>query len=280
MKQPIQKDSTLLADILLHEKEGTDMAAWWLGQSGFLLQYGGKRLLFDPYLSDSLTKKYDGTSKPHVRISEGVVAPGELPRIDVATSSHNHTDHLDAETLLPIFEKNPAIRFIAPEANRAFVAQRLGCPADWPIGLRDGQSIEVEGMRFHGIAAAHNTVERDAAGCPRCMGLVVEWAGRAVYHSGDTLLFEEMEAVLSQFSIDIAFLPINGNLPERGVAGNLDGIEAARLAKKIGARLVVPCHFDLFEFNTADPVFFEEECRRIGQPFRTLRLGERLDLPD
>ncbi len=41
---------------------------WWLGQSGFLIQWNGVCLLFDPYLSDSLTKKYlshNKTSHPH-----------------------------------------------------------------------------------------------------------------------------------------------------------------------------------------------------------------------
>ena len=59
-------------------------------------------------------------------------------------------------------------------------------------------------------------------------------------------------------------------------AGNLDGREAAGLAKAIGARLVIPCHYDMFEFNTADPADeFIPECERIGQPYRVLQLGER-----
>src|SRR5690348_5740210 len=78
---------------------------WWLGQSGFLLVHNGRALLLDPYLSDSLTRKYAQTDKPHVRMTERVVEPaalGELRVLDVITSSHNHTDHLDSETLLPL----------------------------------------------------------------------------------------------------------------------------------------------------------------------------------
>src|SRR6187551_3523538 len=66
---------------------------WWLGQSGFLVQWNGVLVLFDPYLSDSLTKKYSAPSKPHVRMSERVTNPELLNQIDIATSSHNHTDH-------------------------------------------------------------------------------------------------------------------------------------------------------------------------------------------
>ena len=45
-------------------------------------------MLFDPYLSDSLTAKYADTDKPHVRITERVIDPESLDFIDVATSSH------------------------------------------------------------------------------------------------------------------------------------------------------------------------------------------------
>jgi L-ascorbate metabolism protein UlaG (beta-lactamase superfamily) len=81
---------------------------------------------------------------------------------------------------------------------------------------------------------------------------------------------------LRPYNIDVALLPINGRAPERRVAGNLSGAEAARLAKDVGAKVVIPCHYDMFEFNTADPNDeFIPECERIGQAYRVLRQGER-----
>ena len=47
------------------------------------------------------------TDKPHVRMTRRVVAPERLDFVDVVTSSHNHTDHLDAETLGPLRGANP-----------------------------------------------------------------------------------------------------------------------------------------------------------------------------
>ena len=111
---------------------------WWLGQSGFLLQWKGKRVLIDPYLSDSLTKKYAATDKPHTRMSERVIDPRLLKNIRIVSSSHNHTDHLDAETLIPVLENNPGLTFIIPEANRDFVAERVNCDKDFPVGVNDG----------------------------------------------------------------------------------------------------------------------------------------------
>jgi L-ascorbate metabolism protein UlaG (beta-lactamase superfamily) len=63
--------------------------------------------------------------------------------------------------------------------------------------------------------------------------------------------------------------------PERRIPGNLFGNEAAQLANDIGAKLVIPCHFEMFEFNTASPQKFIDECQRLMQPFKVLRCGEK-----
>jgi L-ascorbate metabolism protein UlaG (beta-lactamase superfamily) len=83
---------------------------------------------------------------------------------------------------------------------------------------------------------------------------------------------------LRPLQVDVALVPINGNRPERRVAGNLDGVEAARLACEIGAELAIPHHFDMFKFNTEPPDEFVAECRRLGQNFRVLENGAGLDV--
>ena len=248
---------------------------WWLAQSGFLIHWNGVCVLFDPYLSDSLTKKYLTTNKPHTRVSELVIAPHLLDVINIVTSSHNHTDHLDGETLIPLFKVNPDIQFIIPEANRDFVVDRLKCRQDFPIGLNDGEKVEMNGFTFHGVPAAHNELERDELGRCKYMGYVVQFGQWTVYHSGDTLWYHSMVNILKPFHVDVAFLPINGNDPARGVAGNLNTEEAAQLGKAIGAKLVIPHHYDLFEFNTANPTDFADAATRIQQPYQILQLGER-----
>jgi L-ascorbate metabolism protein UlaG (beta-lactamase superfamily) len=275
--QPHLQDNAFLADV----RAAGDAAlhVWWVGQSGFLVRWAGRFLLFDPYLSDSLTAKYAATDKPHVRMTARVIAPERLDFIDVITSSHNHTDHLDADTLRPIFAANPALRLVLPEANRAFAAERLSLADDKMIGLDDGTRVGVAGFEFTGVPAAHNDLERDAHGRCKFLGFVVRCGPFTIYHSGDTLLYPGMEERLRSLGpIDLALLPINGDRPERRVAGNLDGPEAARLAHAIGARCVVPCHYEMFAFNTASSEEFIGECQRLEQRHRVLRAGERLSL--
>ena len=269
MIRPVLKDDAFLADVRAANRDDDNFRLWWLGQSGFLLQWKGSHLLLDPYLSDSLTKKYAATDKPHVRMTERVVDPARLDFIDVVTSSHNHTDHLDGETLGPLLKANPRLAMITPEGNCDFVGNRLGIDPSFPVGLRDGQVAIVGPFRFTAVPAAHEDVS------PEFLGYVVEFGHWRIYHSGDTLLYDAMVERLKGFAVDVALLPINGRAPERRVAGNLNGAEAAKLAKAIGARLVIPCHYEMFEFNTADPADFVRTAEFIGQPYHVMRCGQR-----
>ncbi|HVX27339.1 MAG TPA: MBL fold metallo-hydrolase [Parafilimonas sp.] len=270
----VKKDEALIAEVESYQHDENNFHLWWLGQSGYLLLWKGKRVLIDPYLSDSLTKKYATTNKPHIRMSERVVDPSLLKNISIVTSSHNHTDHLDGESLIPLIKNNPSTKFIIPEANRAFVCERAQIEKDFPLGLNDGESITIDEFTFHGVPAKHNEIERDENGRCKFMGYVIEFGKWKIYHSGDTLWFDEMVELLKPFNVDVALLPINGNDPSRGVAGNLNVKEAAALGKAIGAKIVIPCHYDMFTFNTADPKDFAVEAKKINQPYQILKPGE------
>ena len=300
MKEPFLSDEAFLADVDAARKRAGILDLWWLGQSGFLIHHRERWVLVDPYLSDSLTAKYAKTDKPHVRMTRRVVGPVELvKRIGVPvtiTASHAHTDHLDPDTLKPI--ASLANKFIVPRSSIDLARDRsdVSTPAHPVIyETTDDNSVNQIGgaaVRITAIPSAHETIERDDNGNCKFLGYVFEFystfvsarAGGAntmigkewtVYHSGDTVLYDGLVEKLRPFKIDIALLPINGRAPERRVAGNLTGPEAAGLAKKIKAKLVIPCHYDMFEFNTASPDEFVAECQRLKQPYRVLRQGER-----
>ncbi len=275
MIKPLAQDETFLRDVREAAGHESALQLWWLGQSGFLLQWRKWHLLIAPYLSDSLTRKYAGSDQPHVRMTERVGSPARLDFIDTITSSHSHTDHSGAETLRPIFSASPGARVIVAEANRDFVADRLGCSPSFPLGQDAGERAEIAGFRFPGVPAAHETVERDEAGRCRFLGFLIHAGDWALYHSGDTVPCRGLEEQLLRFSIDVAILPINGRSTARKVPGNLNGRQAAALARAVGARLAIPCPYERFELNTASPREFTAACRQLGQSFRLLRCGER-----
>jgi L-ascorbate metabolism protein UlaG (beta-lactamase superfamily) len=282
--EPVQHDAELLADIAAG-RAGDDghLRLWWLGQAGFLVQWAGHHLLLDPYLSDSLTAKYAETDKPHVRLTARAIDPAALDMIDVVTSSHNHTDHLDHETLWPLLAANPAMTMVIPDANRAFVAERLKTDPDWPLGLTHGESLDAGGFRITALAVAHEQLDTDELGRHHHLGYLVAAGPFLLFHSGDAVPYEGMADELLRLAdgrrIDVAMLPINGRLPERRVPGNFWGDEAATFAHTVGARLVVPMHYEMFAFNTETPDLFVSTADAIGQPYRLLRCGELLDIP-
>lgn len=250
MIEPVLADDGFLADVQGARVE-PGLRLWWLGQSGFLVQFEGRHLLIDPYLSDSLTQKYAETETPHVRMTRRVIEPERLSFVDAVLSTHGHGDHLDEETLRAI-----GAPIVCPTRIMELARERSGVE---PVGLTEGEVAGIAGFRIAAVSAVHPG--------DHCVGYVVTAGERRIYHSGDTTWVEP-----GVDGVDAAIVPINGQL------GNVDGVEGARLAHGAGAKLAVPSHFGMFEFNTATPDAFVAECDRLGQPYRVLQNGERLTL--
>jgi L-ascorbate metabolism protein UlaG (beta-lactamase superfamily) len=279
MIEPLLSDDAFLADVEEARPDSRTVHLWWLGQSGFLVKWNSGRLLIDPYLSDSLTEKYHGTARPHVRMSRRVVDPARLEKISIITVSHQHGDHLDEATLKAIRTAdlnrqepwNPML--VAPRAIRHIAQQRWG--ADVEVCLNDLETYGWADFSILTVAAAHDRIERNERGWSNYLGYVFRFGSICIYHSGDTVLYDGLIEQLRPLGVTLAILPINGKLH------NMNGADAARLAKGIGAKLVLPCHYAMFEFNTADPNDkFSRECEKIGQTYRIPALGERLTIRD
>ena len=89
------------------------------------------------------------------------------------------------------------------------------------------------------------------------------------------MLYEGIEDRLRPWKVDVALLPINGRDQARRVAGNLNGAQAARLAHDINAKLVIPCHYDMFEFNTANARRIHSRSRSVGATIPSLAQWRR-----
>jgi L-ascorbate metabolism protein UlaG (beta-lactamase superfamily) len=129
------------------------------------------------------------------------------------------------------------------------------------------------------VAAAHEQLDADEQGNYRCLGYLIAFGPHTIFHPGDCIPYEGMpERVLELAAgrpIDVALMPINGRLPERRVTGNFWGREAAAFANAIGARVVIPMHYEMFTFNTETPDEFVAACQALGQAHEVLRCGER-----
>ena len=279
MIKPVLQDDAFLTDVSRAKNNPDQLHLWWLGQSGYLIQYQNHHLLIDPYLSDSLTKKYANTHKPHVRMTERVIAPERLDFINTVTSSHNHTDHLDGESLIPLLQANPKLTILVSRANIKFAAERLQVSSERlsPISV-NAIPLVIDSFSFAAVPSAHESLEQDDRGDHRFMGLVIQIGKWTIYHSGDCVPYDGLAERLKHWKIDIALLPINGRDATRGVAGNFNAEEAVALAKEIGVGLVIPCHYEMFEFNTVSPEGFTRAAREMNQPYQVMKCGERLSV--
>ncbi len=275
------KTGPALADEIAGTRPGPGaLALWWLGQSGLLIKSDSGTLLIDPYLSESLTAKYAGTEKPHVRMTANPIEPRELAGlVDVVLCSHKHSDHMDPGTLPALLGANPSAEVGVPEALMIH-AEKMGLPGSRLFGLDAGWTYERAGFRVQALASAHEGLDTDGSGRHLYLGFVVEAAGRRLYHSGDTVVYPGLVEALGPGPFDLLFLPINGRDPARGVSGNMTAAEAVELATVVRPRYVVPHHYDMFTFNTVPVASFRREAQRlpVGVAAHVLDCGARWEI--
>ena len=242
-------------------KEETGMHIWWLGQSGFLVQVAGEHLLLDPYLSDSMTARYAGTDTPYERITGLILEPSLLSFVDIVTSSHAHMDHLDPETLPFVLSGDAA--FVCAAGSEQVAAERAGRQPDAALGIDDDATFG--DFILQAVPAYHE-------GAPEAVGYIARNGAYALYHAGDTRRVQGVAEAVQPHGTDVAFVPISGQ------HGNMNGIDAARLAYESGAIIAIPCHYEMFRCDTANTRRFVAECSRLGQEYRLPRAGERITI--
>jgi L-ascorbate metabolism protein UlaG (beta-lactamase superfamily) len=276
--RPVKRGAELLREI--DETGAGRPTLWWLGQSGFAIKHRGIVLYIDPYLSESLTEKYRLTDRPHIRMTEAPLRGHEIAHADLVLATHGHSDHLDPGTAPAILAASPNSKLVLPRAL-ASKAAGMGISLDRMLPVDDGERLDFrkgeDVCEIHVIPSAHEELNRTSEGGYPCLGYVLRFGDSAIYHPGDCVPYGGLVERLAPMGVTVALLPINGRDPKRGVPGNFDIEEAARLAEEIGARWIVPVHYDMFTFNTVDVGRFAEHMRsrHPGMDFRVLACGER-----
>ena len=270
----MQTGAALISDIDSCNLQEGEIAFWWMGEFGYIVKIGKRVLYLDVFLTDM-----EGRTTPPL------LKPEQVTHADFIFGSHDHGDHIDRPVWPSLANASPQAKFIVPEFLRPGLVEDLNIPESRFIGLDDMESVEVDGLRVTGIAAAHEFLDRDErTGRYPYLGFVIEMDGLTLCHTGDTCKYEGLETRLKKWSYDVVFLPINGRDASRlsaGCLGNMTYQEAVDLAGVLKPRLAVPGHFDMFVINREDPYLFSEYLR-VKYPevkCHVSRHGERVVAP-
>jgi L-ascorbate metabolism protein UlaG (beta-lactamase superfamily) len=243
---------------------GAPARVTWLGHASFLVQLDGISLVVDPVL------RPEGI----VGVRRNVPAPiavNRLPPIHACLVTHGHYDHLDLPTLeaigAPVVAGLGWGQFFRA---RGLAATELG----W------GASTRVGPVTVTFVPAQHwsrrTPFDQNAA---LWGGFVIEGRGAAIYHAGDTALFDGFRAIAARFpSLDAALLPIGAYDPawfmERQHMNPEQALEAFQV---LGARTFVAMHWGTFKL-TDEPL--DEPPRRLeAERVRRAIPAERVRLP-
>jgi L-ascorbate metabolism protein UlaG (beta-lactamase superfamily) len=249
------------------------VAIWWVGQSGFAVRAGSHSFLIDPYLSDSLAKKYKGKPLPHKRMLSIPVDPAALKNIDWVFSTHRHTDHMDPETIRAL-ARNPRCHFFVPCAALNQAVAHQGLELKKTTCVNAGQSLTLDtDFSLNPIPAAHEQLVVNSRGEHHFLGYIFRLGDIQIYHSGDCVPYDGLEDHLRNLKPDVAMLPVNGRDAYRlnqNIAGNFHFEEALQLCLDCEIPYMIPHHFGMFDFNTIDPLDLQAKIKKIPGPVRVI----------
>ncbi|MCF8565604.1 MBL fold metallo-hydrolase [Alicyclobacillus tolerans] len=276
MRNVYKYGSALKTEILTTNLSVGSIAIWNLGQSGVVIKGDRLFITIDPYLSNSLEDKRSGIFR---RDFAPPLEPKDLKGVSVVLITHHHDDHMDLDTIRPLLEVSPSSAVVLPASHQHLILNDV--PETTLYAMRGDDTVTFQDIKITSIPAAHEDYETDAQGNHFWLGYFIEINGVRVYHSGDTIVDKQLINVVGKLRPDVALLPINGRDTTRrsmGIQrGNMNYREAADFGVDIGADILLPIHYDLFESNRENPAYFVDYMFHTHrkQKFHMMTVGER-----
>ena len=249
----------LMQDIREFKVPRGSVAAWWLGQNGFIFKTPeGTLLSIDLYLTDSLVRIYPDFPLDLKRQVPIYIDPADLIT-DIYACTHSHADHADPDTIANLRNKD-TMQFVGPSLTCG-VYRDLGVEPGRIRHLWPQEEFEFRDVKMRGTFALP-TDDTDL----NHMGFLLTFQDKIrIYVTGDTD-FSELLASVARYSPHVLITCINGNF------NNLSHWEAAELAKWIRPKLAIPCHYDMFADNSIDPRQFRASLKLRAPDTKYLEL--------
>ncbi|MDZ5472502.1 metal-dependent hydrolase [Bacillus sp. 31A1R] len=220
------------------------------GHSVVKIEANGKTILIDPFIS--------GNGLTDLKVND--IKP------DVIILTHGHGDHVG--DTVELAKNNDSLVIANFELSTYLSWQGVKTH-----GMHIGGAYEFDFGKvkltpaFHGSGYVTEDKQIIYLGMPA--GVLVTIDGKTIYHAGDTGLFSDMKLIGDRHPIDLAFLPIGDNF-------TMGPEDAAYAAGLLGAKQVVPIHFNTFPPIKQDPNRFVEMLPAgVG---KVLQSGESIEL--
>lgn len=187
----------------------------FLGHASFALSDGDTNVVVDPFL----------TGNPLAAVGAADLSP------ETILLTHGHVDHV-GDTV------DIAKRTSAPVVATTELAGELAQDGIQTIDVNLGGTYEFGWGSVKLVPAWHDSrTPKGNANIPA--GLVIDFKGTVIYHLGDTALFSDLGLVGRRRPVDVAIIPIGGHF-------TMDRHDAVDAADFVGAKTIIPCHYNTF----------------------------------
>ena len=219
------------------------------GHAAFEIETGGKKLLFDPFISpNELAKHIDVNSlKP-----------------DYILLSHGHGDHMaDLFTI----QKNSGAKVICIAEIAGWLSGK-GIPDAHGMNIGGGFNFDFGHVKM--VNAIHSSSMPDGSYGGNPAGYVIYAEGKKIYFAGDTALTYDMK-LLADENLDWAILPIGDNY-------TMSGDDAIKATEFINCKNVIGIHYDTFPAIKINKAETAEKFKKAGVNLQLPAIGGSLTL--
>jgi L-ascorbate metabolism protein UlaG (beta-lactamase superfamily) len=218
----------------IHPSTGAvDVEIRFLGHAAFALSHEGTTVLIDPFL----------TGNPKAAVSADEIDA------DTILLTHGHADHIGDTVAIAKRTGADALAIVE-------VANELGADGLTVHDPNLGGTVSFDWGWAKLVPAWHtSTTPKGTVNTPA--GLLINFGGKTIYHTGDTALFSDLSLVGRRNKIDVALVCIGGHY-------TMDRHDAAEAARLIGAGQVIPCHYDTFPPIETDAQAFKSDAEAVS----------------